>query len=203
MRRFLITGCPRSGTKYTAMLFRRALGARVGHEQVFGVVEGLREGPVDWDGLDGDASWLAVPFLPLDDTIVLHQVRHPLEFVRSVCGFGLLSDERADLPFPQVLRLHAPEVYVPDTEAERGATLWRIWNAKAEAHATITYRLEDLDLELLLRLGRLIEPDVSEEQAAQALESLPKTVNQRRRDESVEWETIQHIAGDAAVHYGY
>jgi hypothetical protein len=202
MKRFLVTGCPRSGTKYAATLFR-ALGVRIGHEDVFGVRQGLRKRPVTWDGQQGDASWLAVPFLPLEDTIVLHQVRHPLEVVRSLCGFGFLSDERAGMPFPRVVRLHTPEVYAPDTQAERGAIMWRIWNAKAEAHGAITYRLEDLDVALLLRLCRLIELDVSEEQAAKALEGVPKTVNQRRRDESVEWEKIRPIAGEAAAHYGY
>jgi hypothetical protein len=202
MKRFIVTGCSRSGTKYAARLFG-ALGVRIGHEDVFGVRQGLGKRPVNWDGAEGDASWLAVPFLPLEDTIVLHQVRHPLEVVRSLCGFGFLSDERADMPFPRVVRLHAPEVYVPDTQAERGATMWVILNAKAEAHATITYRLEDLDVALLLRLCRLIELDVSEEQATKAHESLPKTINQRRRDESVEWEEIEPIAGEAAAHYGY
>lgn len=203
MKRFLVTGCPRSGTKYTATLFK-SLGVHIGHEKVFGVTEGLGNGAVDWRGREGDASWMAVPFLPLDDDIiVLHQLRHPLEFVRSVCGFGFLSDERAELPFPRVVRLHAPEVYEPDTQPERGATLWRVWNAKAAPHATITYRLEDLDVAFLMDLCRLIELDVSEDQAAEALDALPRNLNQRARDESVEWERIAPIAGEDAAHYGY
>jgi len=202
MKRFLVTGCPRSGTKYAATLFR-ALGVHIGHEQVFGVGEGLGGRPVRWRVFEGDVSWLAVPFLPLDDVVVLHQVRHPLEFVRSVVGFGFLSDERAELAFPRVVRRHAPEVYEPATQVERGATLWRVWNEMAAPHATITYRLEALDVPLLLHLCSLIELPVTEAQAAQVLESLPKTINQRVRDESVTWEMIEPIVGETAARYGY
>ena len=206
LKRFLVTGCPRSGTKYTTTLFRH-LGVHVEHEKVFGVGEALGRRPHRWRVFEGDVSWLAVPFLPLhgedEDVVVLHQLRHPLEFVRSVVGFGFLSDERADLAFPQVVRRHAPEVYEPATQPERGATMWKVWNARAEPHADITYRLEDLDADLLLELCRMIELPVTEEQVAFAIEELPKNINRRVRDESVPWEAIEPIVGEAAAHYGY
>lgn len=203
MKRFLVTGCPRSGTMYTSKVFK-GLGVNFGHESVFGLRQGLRGRPANWGEWEGEASWLSVPFLPLDDdTVVLHQVRHPLGFVRSVCGWGFLSDTSRDLHYSKVVGIHAPEVYAPDTEPERGATMWRTWNERAEAHAVTTYRVEDLDVALLLRLCRLVELDVSEEQATQALEDLPENVNRRRRDESVEWETIEPIVGEAAARYGY
>jgi hypothetical protein len=202
MKRFVVTGCPRSGTRYMATLLA-ALGIRIGHEKVFGIREGLGMRDVRWKKWEGDVSWLAVPFLPVDDAVVLHQVRHPLEFVRSVVGFGFLSDERADLPFPEVVRRNAPEVYAPDTEVERGATMWRLWNARAEPHAALTYRLEDLDVALLLRLCELVELDVSEEQATKALAAVPTTINQRARDESVSWEQISPVVEEAAARYGY
>jgi hypothetical protein len=202
MKRFVITGCPRSGTRYMATLLA-ALGVRLGHEKVFGIREGLGMRDVRWKKWEGDVSWLAVPFLPLEDTVVLQQVRHPLEFVRSVVGFGFLSDERADLAFPKVVRRHAPEVYEPDTEIERGATMWRLWNARAEPHVALTYRLEDFGLDLLMRICRLVELDVSEEQAARTLAEVPTTINQRERDESVAWEQVEPLVGELAAHYGY
>ena len=48
-----------------------------------------------------------------------------------------------------------------------------------------------------------MELDVSEEQAAQVLEGMPENVNRRRRDDSVQWETIEPIVGEAAARYGY
>jgi hypothetical protein len=202
MKRFLVTGCPRSGTRYASVLFRR-LGVRMSQEAVFGINQGLYGKPPDWGEWEGESSWMAVPFLPLDDTVVLHQVRHPLDFVRSVCGFGFLSNRSAEFIYPKVVGRHAPEVYAHPTQPERGAAMWRIWNARAEAHAVITYRVEDLDTALLMRLCGLIELDISDEQAAQAFEGLSKTTNQRNRDESVRWEDIQPIAGEAAARYGY
>jgi hypothetical protein len=201
MKRFLVTGCPRSGTKYSSVLLS-ALGARCEHEQVFGIEQALGQKPVEWNGYDGEASFLAVPFLPLDDVVVLHQVRHPLEFIRSVVGIRFLSDHRAEKPFPSVIGRNAPEVYEPSHEAERAALLWRIWNTRAESHAAITYRLEDLDVELVLRLARLIELDVSEDQVAHALDSIPRDVNARARS-PVPWANVASILGDLPAHYGY
>ena len=180
-----------------------ALGLRIGHEKVFGIREGLGSRDPRWKKWEGDVSWLAAPFLPVEDTVVLHQVRHPLEFVRSTVGFGFLSDERAELPFPQVVRRHAPEVYEPGSEVERGATMWRVWNARVAPHADFTYRLEEFDLPLLLRMCELIELDVSTERAAQAFGEVPTTINQRARDESIPWEAIAPIVGDAVAQFGY
>ena len=202
MKRLLITGCPRSGTMFTSKVFN-ALGVNFGHESVYGLRQGLRGKPANWGEWEGEASWLSVPFLPLDDTVVLHQVRHPLGFVRSVCGWGFLSDASRDHHYSKVVGIHAPEVYTPDSEPERGATMWRVWNEKAEAHAVMTYRIEDLDAELLLRICGMVELDVSEEQAPRALEDPPENVNRRRRDESVGWETIEPIVGETAARYGY
>jgi hypothetical protein len=204
MSRFVVTGCPRSGTGYTAKLFR-TLGVSCGHESVFGRRQGLGREPIDWSGFVGDSSWLAVPCLPVDGVVVLHQVRDPLEFVRSITGIGFLGDEPRPMRkrFVQVVRRHAPEVFKPETEVERAALLWRIWNERAEAHATITYRLEDMDEQLLVRLGRLIELPIREDAARRALAALSKRVNTRRRDETVSYATIAPTVAELATRYGY
>lgn len=202
MKRFIVTGCPRSGTAYTAALFS-TLGVRCGHEKVFGIAQASGDLPVDWTGADGDSSFLAVPFLPLEDTVVLHQVRHPLEFTRSIVGIAFLSDHRREKPFPTIIGRHAPEVYEPVGEAPRAAMLWRTWNTRAEAHADITYRLEDFDVPLLMRLAELVELDLSEDQAAQALYRVPRDVNRRSRNQSIPWKRIAPIVEDLAAQYGY
>jgi hypothetical protein len=204
MKRFLVTGCPRSGTGYAAALFR-ALGVRCGHENVFAPDEALGRRPVDWNGYDGEASWLAAPLLPLEDIVVLHQVRHPLDVIRSIVGIRFLGAQHSEVavPFRNVVRRYAPEVFAPNTEAERAALLWQIWNAKAEAWAALTYRLEDLDAELLHRLARLVELELSEEQAKSAVASTPRDINHRRRDETVSWKAAGPVLEKLAARYGY
>ncbi|MEY2423469.1 MAG: hypothetical protein QOI95_3536 [Acidimicrobiaceae bacterium] len=68
-----------------------AVGLRCGHEQVFG--PRTRQVP-DLADLDGEASWLAAPFvaqLPRG-TAVLHQVRDPFATVSSWFGLRFLAD---------------------------------------------------------------------------------------------------------------
>ena len=203
MKRFIVTGCPRSGTAYAAALFTE-LGVRCNHETVFGVEQGLGRKPVSWNGAEGDSSFVAAPFLPLeDDIVVLHQVRHPLNYARSVVGIGFLSEQRRGRPWTTVIEKHAPEVYEPKRQAERAAMLWRVWNTQVEGHADFTYRLEDYDPALVLRLAELLELDITEEQAAQALERVPRNTNQRYRFERVPWRRIEPIVGELAARYGY
>jgi hypothetical protein len=206
MSRFVVTGCPRSGTKYTARLFR-TLGISCGHEAVFGTGQGEAREPIDWSGFVGDSSWLAVPCLPLDGVIVLHQVRDPLEFARSIAGIGFLDDpDPPRLTRKQrvaVVRRYAPEVFEPETPVERAALFWDAWNRRAETHAAITYRLEDLDEELLVRLGRLLELPIHEDAARLALATVSRRVNRRPRDESVSFATIAPTVADLATRYGY
>ena len=106
-------------------------------------------------------------------------------------------------PFPTVIGRHFPEVYEPKREAQRAAVLWTVWNERAEAHADFTYRLEDMDAGLVMRLAELLELDVSEQQVGQALEDTPGDVNRRLRNEKVPWELIAPVAKDLAAHYGY
>ena len=201
MKRFLVTGSGRSGTRYTATLFN-ALDVPCGHEDVFGRPQGIGRRPIDWKSYQGDASWLAVPLLPLDEVVVLHQVRHPLDVVRSLVGTGVLREDRNGR-FPRFLRKCFPEVLAVESEIERAAWRWRILNERIEPHAAITYRLEDLDTDLMLRLCSLLEVDRPQCEIAEALEQTSTTVNHRPREKSVQWEMIAPIVEDLAARYGY
>ncbi|MDX1619822.1 MAG: hypothetical protein R3320_02450, partial [Nitriliruptorales bacterium] len=73
-----------------------AAGLTIGHERVFGPETERFSG---FGGRDGDASWLAVPFvdqLP-DEVVVVHQVRHPAAVVGSLLGIRFFAErsERA------------------------------------------------------------------------------------------------------------
>ncbi len=75
---FLVVGTGRCGTGYCSKIFTDA-GRNCGHEAIF-----TPKGPVR-SNLEGDSSWLAVPWLhalPTDIKIV-HVVRNPLKVLRS------------------------------------------------------------------------------------------------------------------------
>ncbi len=97
---WVLTGMPRSGTTFSAALLTR-VGMDFGHEEVF------HPHLTHYMGMgkfDGDASWLAVPFLgelPGDSRVVI-QVRDPLKVVGSLVGTQFLEpmrwwDERRDM----------------------------------------------------------------------------------------------------------
>lgn len=88
--RFVVTGTGRSGTGFIAAVLAEA-GLRCGHETLFG--PRTRRVP-PFDALDGDISWLAAPFvgaLP-PGTVVLHQLRDPVEVVSSWVGLRFLHE---------------------------------------------------------------------------------------------------------------
>lgn len=140
-RKVLVTGCGRSGTRYTTFILRR-LGLDVPHELL---------------GRDGIASWtMAVvtdvrPFGPPSGTCsfehVFHQVRHPLDVIRSATTFG---PESWDFIYQ-----HTP-CDADQPVLQRAATYWVHWTEHADRLATWHYRVEsfgDVFAELCERLG--------------------------------------------------
>lgn len=85
----MVTGSGRSGTGYTAALLSAA-GIHCGHEALF---QPRTRSVPDFGTWDGDASWLAAPFLDRlpPGTPVVHQVRDPVEVVTSWVGLRFLS----------------------------------------------------------------------------------------------------------------
>jgi hypothetical protein len=156
----LVTGCPRSGTRYITLVLRR-LGLDVGHERIG------RDGVSSW-ALAVDAertpwgpSWGDVQF----DT-VLHQVRHPLDVIDSVETLKPTSWEFVSRHVPLAPRESFPV---------RGALLWCHWNRAAERRATLTYRVEAIGEALPLICEAL---DVPHDPGAAT--QIPTDVNTRK-----------------------
>jgi hypothetical protein len=127
----LVTGCPRSGTKYISLVLR-ALGADVAHHT---------------PGRRGVASWcMAVPATtapwgpPRHEhqrfDVVLHQVRNPALVIPSM--FTLTEESWAFV---------YQHIACDPTEplAVRCARFWYHWNRRAEEIAHWRYRIEVLD----------------------------------------------------------
>jgi hypothetical protein len=92
---FVVTGCARSATTYTARLLSDA-GCACTHEAVFGP---HTKGFSGWGAEQGDSSWLAVPFLGElpRDTVVVHQVRDPRKAVDALVRFQMFSTGRSGI----------------------------------------------------------------------------------------------------------
>jgi hypothetical protein len=158
--RVLVTGCGRSGTRYTTFVLRRH-GLDVGHERL---------------GRDGVASWsLAVdadhvPWGPsrqaVSFDVILHQTRHPLKVVCSAMSF---KDQSW-----RFICEHIP-CSLEDPLPLRAAAYWYYWNAAAERRADLTFRVENVRGalgEICERLGVEADPSV--------LDHVPTDVNTRR-----------------------
>jgi len=162
---FVVTGCGRSGTKFTAEVLGQ-LGCATGHEQVF---DPPLRGVPDFGDRHGDVSWAAVPLLDRlpAGTVVLHQVRSPLGVIRSVVDFGIASRElgfswRHDVARRGVVAIEAaaravglpaqrrsgslleyrrmtaafrPHVFDAATATGRAARYWVDWNEAVEEGA--------------------------------------------------------------------
>jgi hypothetical protein len=158
--RVLVTGCGRSGTKYTAFVLQR-LGLDAPHEKL---------------GRDGICSWTMPvetedrPYGPPSSQVsfehVFHQVREPLAVIRSAMSFhadswafiGRFIDCPDDLPLPL-----------------RAARYWLHWNELSEAAASWRYRVEDLP--------QLSEPFCARlgvRHDAAAVAAVPETFNTRQ-----------------------
>ncbi len=187
--RVLVTGCARSGTGYTAALLTR-LGVDCGHERLYepGRIQAAGKGRLDvapgWPkAVAAESSWLAAPFLRSlhPGTLVLHQVRHPLEVMRSKLRTRFFETPTAylDLAAAHLAQLQR------GSSLERAARYWVGWNElveRAERWTSLRYRrhrLEDVNeaflLELLAELGRETSPvDV-----ARALSEVARDTNTR------------------------
>jgi hypothetical protein len=213
--RILLTGCGRSGTSYTATLLT-ALDLRCGHEKVFRLPEIVR-GEVDWpDDLPAESSWLAAPFLSSlpQDTLVLHQVRHPLAVIRSLRRVRLFDGAG---PFRDFVAAHLGEPLASAPALEACLMYWDGWNALVEeraAQAGLSYRryqLEELTpgflSELLAELGQHRSPgEIAERQ--QLVRRDRNTRGDKSHDGDLTWDHLPACAARAAAEaragaYGY
>lgn len=245
MRHFVVTGCARSGTGYTAALLTH-LGAATQHESVFSPYTTAFEG---WGPQPGESSWLAAPFidqLPAD-SVVLHQVRDPGDVVQSLLGLHFFdphgSSARRDVrslaqvarargaaglsrrllsggwrgrgrrlrsDFVQFTRVHCPEIFGTDDEVDRCWRYWVEWNQLIESNADRAqvayrrFRVEDLDVPVVMGLLDLVGASRDEAHVQAALEAVPSTFNTRPAGPTSKARTrVPSEAGDLARRYGY
>lgn len=92
--------------------------------------------------------------------------------------------------YREFVRVYAPELWAPETEAERALRYWTLWNRMVlDGAAPESYRrhhLEELDAERVAAALAEIGLDVSPGHVALAMEKVPRDLN-TRRVASLEW----------------
>jgi len=138
-KKIVIIGCGKSGTKYIQKVLKRA-DIHIGHE---------------YKSKDGLSSWYATPtefdkdihlpyhasqlkgYDPLH-TVVLHQVRHPLNTIISF-------KTNCSRPSWEYVYKHIPEIdHEKDSPLLQTMKYWYYWNQIAENKAEWTYTVEGL-----------------------------------------------------------
>lgn len=202
--RFLVTGCGRSGTKYTAQLLTAA-GLHCGHEDVFNSWPRGKP-PPRWreSPFDGDSSFVAAPWAGelARHLVVVHQVRAPLDVIRSAVGTGHTEDRRK--PWVAYIDGQIGHLRRP-TPAQRAATYWLRWNRLVAPHAHLTWRLDTIGADDVQALAKRIGVDLDPNRVAEALERTPTTTNHRERDETIGLTDLGPLADKvivAAERYG-
>jgi len=195
-KRFVITGCGRSGTTFSAELLTRRRCPCV-HEQYFGVKTPPRiVGQVAGLGLltrrwkmpgYGEAAWQAgalPPMLP-GDLGVFHQVRGPLDYIRSRHKKGWIHGRTRHRRLRHLPRLGQKDfARLPLAEqVELIARFWVDWTEQLEARVDgRTYfrcRVEDMDVELVSHMLDMIEFPCGRSLVERTLSILPSNVNTR------------------------
>lgn len=196
--KFIITGTGRCGTKFTATLLSE-VGIPCGHENYFNPKYPKRY------GLVGDASWLAVPYLPTYRGTVIHQVRDPLGVISSLAGTRFFSDEDTHGPFHSFACQH----FAVTGDDLADAMRWYVeWNQRVEPHSSFRFRIEDISSELLRTLASEVgEPQPEPSAIEEALARVPSTLNSRKR-RLLGWDNLPESPIKAelrrvATRYGY
>jgi hypothetical protein len=207
---FVVTGCGRSGTMYTARVLTAA-GLPCSHEFVFSPDGG---DPGALESGKGEASWLAVPSLDQGwpEGVVFHQVRHPEDVIRSFLGLGFFdpgpsrvrywreqSRRWATVPirfrlgprptrdYIWFVKRHEPGVFASEDPAVRAAEYWLRWNQRAGASANgaagyLRYRVEDMAPTLVHRMAELVGVQIDTRRVDEAFSSVPTDLHTFRVD---------------------
>ena len=212
---FVVTGCARSATTYTAKAIMGS-GVYCSHERSFGsrtVWNGLPNiHKDDLDGTWGDSSWWTAAFMSQlpGEVAVLHQVRNPVKNIRSFWTLNLESLKR-------FIEKHTPEQAFEKQEDELLFYMkhWITWNKLIESRQTTApgsvyyrYKIEDLRFpsEAALRVAEIV--GVSPGAFFDTVHGLKRDINHRGPVSNVTWRDIPESSWkerlrSLATRYGY
>lgn len=176
--RLLITGTGRSGTGYIAKVLTFS-GLSCGHERWWNPYD------IHTPGILADASWCALP-LGLDDYhgIICHQVRQPLDVITSLVRDPITRH-------PDYALLHARLVDAdPKDLLTYAVRSWITYTEAAEKASVMTWRLDDINTELIAEIGHLADVFLKPAAIVRALNIVTREFNRHHRGLPVTWKEI-------------
>lgn len=137
--KIVVTGTGRSGTGWAAATLNSA-GLFCGHENVFTPKTVRPLSYIDWCGYKADASWLAVPRLPLMNVRAALIVRNPLDVVASMqhigFGMGMHDNDHAEVATREVVGF--------EPTLDGYLRFWCEWNERALRVVEAIFTLDQL-----------------------------------------------------------
>ncbi len=184
--RFIVTGAPRSATRYAAVMFER-LGVPCTHERVFRQT-GSAIDIVRWYNQDehGDSSWLAWAFLNLipGPVVMFHTRRNPWKVIDSLAHRNRMvsmDETRAESinSLRDIMNVYCSRVAQYDTEINRAAVFMLDWNKWIELTADrshlafnyVPYCVETLDANCVRKMLTVLDLTRTDEQIKYALDT--------------------------------
>jgi len=116
----ICSGCSRSGSMYMSRTMN-AIGFKVGHQR-------YRK--------DGISSGVMAPCIFPEGTVVLHQIRHPVDNIRSL----------APIYMPNIAKYAGRFIPIADSDSPLLIAMkyWYYWNKMAEERGYFIFALEDM-----------------------------------------------------------
>lgn len=225
---FVITGCGRSGTLFTARLLT-LMGVRTSHEEYFTAFSTPRcemqfAQWLSWTDTEGEVSSLAAPRASVlsqmcgtDPSLLVrwpihlvHLVRNPVCVIRSLMGLGTFAQTKWLLPNIKFFFRHLLQASFDDAPIVLCMKYWLYWNRLIPATNNLAGRVRIETITepgvwraLLKMIGHEAGDDLTE-----AMERLGTKHHGGARDDSVTWDALpagalkDQIMADALI-YGY
>lgn len=161
---FLVTGCPRSGTRFIAKFFDLN-GFRVSHERYRpGMINATfqqypDEGIVSWVmGVETDRTPWGPAASRFSFTHIFHQVRNPLDTIGSILRNEKVESWEYVCPLlPQIKNCLVGKGSLGKFSlVERSAAFWYHWNLLAERRSELTYSIDSFSQATLSKLEQTL-----------------------------------------------
>lgn len=215
---FLVTGCGRSGSMFTARLFNE-LGVRTSHEEFFTAYTplstvGTFKAWLRQTSTIGEVSGLAGAYVACDLGHIAraHLVRNPVAVIASLVGLQDLHPQSHNLANIKYNFRHIPQMSRDDSPVVLAMKYWLYWNRRVRVAGHKAYRVEQISDgqgEYAIQMLRDLGVEMGRNECQDALVKLGKRYNGGRRDVKISWRTLPGAAGlkdgiaAEAMAYGY